>query len=66
MFAGIYPSIEPLTYLGEITNADSLPELFNISSLMIDVLMVLAAIGVFILGSWMESKSKGPVGSQDF
>ena len=66
MFAGIYPSIEPLTYLGEITSADSLPELFNISSLTIDVLMVLAAIGVFILGSWMESKSKGPVGSQDF
>ena len=64
LFAGIYPSIEFLTTLGEYVKADSLPDAFNISSLSIDVGMVIAAVGVFILGSWMEKKSKGPVSSQ--
>ncbi len=65
LFAGIYPSIESLTTLGELANADSLPELFNVSSIAIDLIMVLAAIGVFILGAWMEKKSTGPVSSQE-
>ena len=65
IFAGIYPSIESLTTLGEITNADSLPELFSVSTLSIDVAMVVAAVGVFALGSWMEKKSRGPVSSQE-
>jgi hypothetical protein len=64
IFAGIYPSIEFLTSLGEYTTADTLTDAFNISGLAIDMGMVVAAIGVFILGSWMEKKSKGPVSSQ--
>ena len=64
LFAGIYPSIEFLTTLGEYAKADALPEAFNISGLSIDIGMVIAAFGVFVLGSWMKSKSKGPVSSQ--
>ena len=65
VFAGIYPSIEMLTTLGEFTKADSLPDAFNISKTSIDIAMVVAAVGVFLLGTWMEKKSKGPVCSQD-
>lgn len=64
LFAGTYPSIEFLTTMGEYVKADSLPDAFNISGLSIDVGMVIAAVGIFILGSWMEKKSKGPVSSQ--
>ena len=64
LFAGIYPSIEFLTTLGEYAKADTLPDAFNISSLSIDIGMVIAAVGVFVLGSWIESKSIGPVRSQ--
>lgn len=65
LFAGIYPSIEELTTLGEFAKADSLPEALNISTLSIDIAMVIAAVGVFLLGTWMEKKSKGPICSQD-
>lgn len=64
LFAGIYPSIEFLTTLGEYAKADSLPDAFHISSLSIDIAMVVAAVGVFVLGSWMEKKSKDSIGSQ--
>lgn len=64
LFAGIYPSIEFLTTLGEYAKADSLPDAFHISGISIDVGLIIAAVGVFILGSWMEKKSKGPVSSQ--
>jgi hypothetical protein len=58
LFAGIYPAIESWTTLGEYVKADSLPDAFNISAMSIDVVMVVAAFGVFVLGSWMESKYK--------
>ena len=64
LFAGNYPTIEFVTTLGEYAKADALPDAFNISSLSIDIGMIVAAIVVFILGSWMERKSKGPVSSQ--
>jgi hypothetical protein len=64
LFAAIYPNIEFLTSLGEYAKADALPDAFNISSLSINIGMVIAAVGVFVLGSWMESKSTGPVRSQ--
>jgi hypothetical protein len=64
LFAGVYPSIEFLTSLGEYTKGDTLADAFHISSMSIDAGMVIAAIGVFILGSRMEMKSKGPVRSQ--
>ncbi len=64
LFAGIYPSVEFLTLLGEYGAADTLGDAFHISNLSIDIAMIIAAIGVFVLGSWMEKKSKGSVGSQ--
>ena len=64
LFAGTYPSIEALTTLGEFAKADSLPDAFNISDLSINISMVIAAVGIFVLGSWMEKKFKGPVSSQ--
>ena len=64
LFASIYPSIEALTTLGEFAKADSLTDAFNISALSINIGMVIAAICIFILGSWMEKKFKGPVNSQ--
>lgn len=64
IFAGVYPSIEFLTTLGEYAKADTLTDAFHFSEWSIDVVMVIAAIGVFMLGSWMEKKSKGPVSSQ--
>lgn len=64
IFAGIYPSIETLTTLGEFSKADVLPDALNTSDLTINFIMVIAAIGIFFLGSWMEKKSKGLVTSQ--
>lgn len=64
VFAVVYPDIEGLTTLGEFTKADSLQDAFNIPSWSIDIGMIIAAIGVFVLGSWMEKKSKGPISSQ--
>ena len=65
LFAGIYPSIEALTSLGEYAKADTLPDAFNISDIAINIIMIVAAVGIFILGSWMEKKFKGPVSSQE-
>ncbi len=53
-----------LTTMGEYVKADALPDAFNISGLSIAVGMVIAAVVVFILGSWMAKKSKGSVSSQ--
>ena len=64
LFAGIFPSVEFLTSLGEYSAADTLGDAFAISSVSIDIGMIIAAIGVFALGSWMEKKSNGPVSSQ--
>ena len=64
VFAVIYPKIEVLTTLGEFVKADSLPDAFNIPDWSINIGMIIVAVGVFFLGSWMESKSKGPVSSQ--
>jgi len=63
IFAGVYPAIESLTTLGEFAKADALPDALHVSSFSVNVVMVLAAVGVFLLGSWMEKKSSGPVSS---
>lgn len=64
VFAVIYPSIDALTTLGEFAKADALPDALNVSDLSINIGMIIAAVGIFLLGSWMEKQSKGPVGSQ--
>ncbi len=64
LFAGFFDSLEPLTVLGEYLNAETLPEAFNVSDLTINIIMILAAIGVFALGTFMEKRSVGPVTAQ--
>lgn len=61
IFAGFFDSLEPLTMLGEYVKADTLPEAFNVSDITINVILVLAAIGVFMVGNLMEKRSIGPV-----
>lgn len=61
IFAGAYDALEALTMAGEVTKGDTLPELLGVSSLWVNIAMVLAAIGVFIGGSAMERKAGGPV-----
>lgn len=63
VFAGFYPSLEDLTTLGEFAKADDLPVLLNVSIFSVNIVMIIAAIAVFALGSWMEKKSQGPVQS---
>mgnify|MGYP006295106637 CR=1 FL=1 len=62
VFAWLFPVFEPLTVWGEMTNALTLPELLNVSDVVINTVLVVTAIGVFYLGSWMEKKFGGPVG----
>ncbi len=64
LFAGFFDSLEPLTVLGEYLNAETLPEAFNVSDLTINIIMILAAIGVFAMGTFMEKRSVGPVTAQ--
>ena len=61
IFAGAYDALEAWTTAGELTKGDTLPELLGISSLWVNVVMVLAAIAVFVGGTAMERKAGGPV-----
>lgn len=62
IFAWMFPSLEPLTVLGEFLGADSLPEALKVSDLLINAIMVVAAVGIFFLGSYFEKRSAcGPV-----
>lgn len=64
-FAWAFPQIEFLTSLGEISSVNTLPELIHVSPLYVNAALILMAIGVFLMGSWMERKSSGPISSQD-
>lgn len=64
IFAGVFPAIESWTFLGEFDKADALPQLLNVSSLSINIGMIIAAIAIYIGGAWMEKKFGGPVSSQ--
>lgn len=61
IFAGAYGQLEALTQLGEFSGGDTLPSALGVSSLWVNVVMVLAAVAVFIGGSAMERKGRGPV-----
>ena len=62
LFAWVFPSVEPLTVLGEYLGADTLPDAFHISDMLINAIMIAAAIGIYWLGGYMEKRSVcGPV-----
>lgn len=64
-FAWAFPQIEFLTSLGELSSVNTLPELIHVSPLYVNAALIVMAIGVFLMGSWMERKSSGPISSQD-
>ena len=65
IFAWLFAGIEPLTVLGEYLKADTLPEAFHVSDLTINIIMVVAAVAVFLIGTKMEKMSSGPVTAQE-
>ncbi len=65
LFASLYPGIEFLTSLGEYAQADTLPAAFKTSDVVVNLIMVAAAVGIFIFGSWMEQRSTGPISAED-
>ena len=65
LFAWLFPTFEPLTVWGEVKDSLTLPEALQISDVIVNVVLVVAAVGVFYLGSWMESKFGGPVRVSD-
>lgn len=64
-FAWAFPQIEFLTSLGELSSVNTLPELIHVSPIYVNAALIVMAIGVFLMGSWMERKSSGPISSQD-
>jgi len=61
IFAGAYEQLEALTSLGEVAVGDTLPAALGVSSLWVNVVMVIAAVAVFIGGSALERRFGGPV-----
>ena len=65
LFAWLFPTFEPLTIWGEVKDALTLPEVLHISDVFVNSVLVVVAVGVFYLGSWMEKKFGGPVNVSD-
>lgn len=63
LFADVFSAIEHIVSLGEYASASTLPELFHVSDWLINLIMIVMAVVIFILGSWMEKKSQGLVES---
>ncbi len=64
VFAGAYDQLEALTAMGEYANGDTIPEALGVSSLVVNGVMVIAAIAVFIGGSALERRFGGPVSAE--
>jgi hypothetical protein len=61
VFAGAYDQLEALTTMGEVAAGDTLPDALGVSSLWVNVFMVIAAVAVFIGGTALERRFGGPV-----
>lgn len=64
VFAGAYDQLEALTSMGEYAKADTIPEALGVSSLWVNVAMVIAAVAVFVGGSALERRFGGPVSAE--
>ncbi|MBU3724480.1 MAG: transporter [Burkholderiaceae bacterium] len=64
VFAGAYDQLEALTAMGEYAKGDTIPEALGVSSLWVNVVMVVAAVAVFIGGSALERKFGGPISAE--
>ena len=61
IFSGAFSYIESWTGLGEYSLAITLPQYFHVSDWVINGAMIIAAVGIFLLGGWLEKKLGGPV-----
>jgi uncharacterized protein len=61
VFAGGFGAIEAWTTSGELTSADTLPALLQVSPWIVDAGMVAAAVFVFWLAARFERRGAGPV-----
>ena len=61
LFADLFTSIEFLTSAGEYVKATTLPEALQLSAVVINFIMIAAALMIFVLGSWLEKKFGGPI-----
>lgn len=61
VFAGAYDQIGALTEAGEFEGGDTLPAVLGVSSLWVNLVMIIAAVAVFLGGTLMEKRSGGPV-----
>lgn len=58
IFAGFFPQLDALTTAGEFTHGDRLPEWLGVPEWQVLVVLVAAAIGVFLLGGWFERRAR--------
>jgi len=65
VFAGAFDSLESLTTALEFSGGDTVPDALGVSSLWINIAMIAAAIAIFVIGSAMERRSRGPVKSEE-
>ncbi len=63
LFADVFSAIESVVSWGEYVSATTLPEFFHVSDWLVNFILIVMAVVVFILGSWMEKKSQSLVKS---
>jgi hypothetical protein len=65
VFAGAYDQLGALTEAGEFSGGDTLPAVLGVSSLWVNLGMVVAAVAVFLGGTLMEKRAGGPVTAEE-
>lgn len=63
IFAGAYEQLGAWTIAGEFLGGNTLPEALGVSDLFVNAVMVVFAVAVFTLGSFLERKTNGVVTS---
>jgi hypothetical protein len=63
LFADVFSAIENVVSLGEYGAALTLPEFFHVSDWVVNAIMIVMAVVIFILGSWMEKKAQASCAS---
>lgn len=65
VFAGAYEQLGALTEAGEFSGGDTLPAVLGVSSLWVNLGMIVAAVAVFLGGTLMEKRAGGPVTAEE-
>jgi hypothetical protein len=65
-FAGFYgTAIRSLMSIGEVIDGDTIVDAYGISEPLVLIVMGVALVCVYFLGSWFERRSTGPVCAQE-